>query len=242
MNHKLKNQLHTAFAPPPPIEKDTFLKQLHYPKSNKLDVFITQVGYIRKRLWILSILLIVYIFIELCSLKPTDLPIGKLSAMLPLLSLLGLGELQKSMSYNMVELEMSCKHHFGEVTLIRLTVISTFDILLLLLLSFSTNKMGHGGFITLSYLAVPFLASSYLSLWIMNRFASRDTLYICGGATAFVSFVTSLISNDHPILYTQAFNLVWMAVFLTITILLTLEIIKFMKKTEDLSWNLSLTA
>lgn len=53
----LKNELKHAFDTPPPARRDEFLDRLEYPRAGRVDLVISQMGYIRKRFWVLSVLL-----------------------------------------------------------------------------------------------------------------------------------------------------------------------------------------
>ena len=242
MNKQLKEQLKDTFQPPPSQNKSQFIHNLHYPKATRTSVYITQAGYISKRLWVLSAMIMMVIFVIASKEMFLTTTIKAISGVLPFLSLLGIIEIQKSRAYHMVELEMSCPFNFGKITLIRMAIIGTYSFLFVLMVTLCTNQINQSFLTYFIYLSVPFMVSSYLSIWIINRFSRKDTLYVCGGVTVFVSTITSNQTINQQILYSQEFAFVWMIAFAVVTILLTLEITKFMKKTEELSWNLLLTA
>lgn len=115
-----------AFAVPIPEEKQKFLGQLNYPKESRAEFLVTQAGYIRKRFWILSFILIITIIIVLRLYPVTLEAVGIISAVLPLLTILSIVEIQRSRSCNMAEIEMSCKHNLVEAVLIRLAAVMSF--------------------------------------------------------------------------------------------------------------------
>lgn len=73
-----------AFAVPIPKEKQKFLGQLNYPKESRAEFLVTQAGYIRKRFWILSFILIITIIIVLRLYPVTLEAVGIISAGLSL--------------------------------------------------------------------------------------------------------------------------------------------------------------
>lgn len=243
MNKRLKEEINTVFSAPRPTRKHEFLNHFPYPKTSGFEFVITQAGYIRKRFWCLSLLLLA-IMIGFANTSATSIvTIGFLSAALPFLSLLGIIELQKSLQCNMAEMEMACRHNLGEVTLIRLSIIGGFHFMALTILLFVVGSRSEYGLIkTALYLVTPFLLCSYLSVYLANRLQIRDALFICGGVTGFISLAIGLLLTQADIMLAPQTTKLWVLVFFIQAILFIVEIRKFMKRMEELQWNLSLIA
>ena len=243
MNNKLKKELKTVFSSPIPTRKQEFLKDFPFPKARKFEFVMTQAGYIRKRFWCLSVLLLVVV-VGIMKLYPINImTIGLLSATLPFLSLLGIAEIQKSTSFNMAEMEMACRHNLVEVTLIRLSIIGSFHFISLsIFLMIASNWSEYGYLRTVLYSITPFLLCSYVSLYLLNRLKTRDILYICATVTGFVSLCTGLVINQFKGACIQKSIIYWIMAFMILTVLFVFEIKKTFKRMEELEWNLVLTA
>lgn len=242
MRKNLKRKLKLAFEAPRPTRKENFLNQFHYPKASRIDFIKSQIGYIRKGIWILSVLLFIGTFIVLYYYEMPPCLVWIVSSTLPFISLASISEIVRSTTYNMEELEMSCKHNFLEVSLIRLGIlgVANFTLLISILLLFIGKT--NFGFLRLGlYLITPYLLNCYGSLFIINRLKSREITYICGGVTAFVSILNSLLTIQINDIYTERYCLFWITLFIILTVLSTIEVVKLIKKTEELQWSLQLT-
>lgn len=242
MRNNLKKRLKLVFEAPIPTRKTLFLNQLDYPKASRFDFIKSQVGYIRKHIWFLSVLLFIGTIIGLYYYEVPTYVVWVVSSTLPFISLASIAEIVRSTTYNMVELEMSCKHNLLEVSLIRLGIlgVSNLTVLFGILLLF-IGKTDFGFFRLGLYLTTPFLLNCFCSLFVTNRFKSREIIYICGGVTAFVSVLNSLLTIQINDIYTEKYWLFWITMFIMLSVLSAIEVAKLIKKTEELQWNLQLT-
>lgn len=242
MRNNLKKRLKLAFEAPIPTRKSLFLNQFDYPKASRFDFIKSQSGYIRKRIWILSVLLFIGTLIGLYYYEVPTYVVWVLSSTLPFISLASIGEIVRSATYNMEELEMSCKHNLLEISLIRLGIlgIANFTVLIGILLSF-IGKTDFGFFRLGLYLITPSLLNCFCSLFVINRFKSREVIHICGGITSFVSILNSLLTIQINDIYTEKYWLFWITMFIILAVLSAIEVVKLIKKTEELQWNLQLT-
>lgn len=171
------------------------------------------------------------------TLKQGKEIVGLLSAVLPLLTLTGISEINKSLSYNMSELEMSCKYNLDRITLIRLSVIGAFHFVILLLsMLIFKEQTQYGLFRYALYIVTPFLLSSYLSFWMTNHIKSKDTVYICSGVTMLISLAVLTIDINFAIIYAANYTLLWGMAFVAIATLLTKEIYFFLTE-RNTQWN-----
>jgi len=243
MGYNLKKELKSAFDAPPPTRKAQFLSQLDYPKASRTQFIISQLGYIRKRVWILSILLFICTLLGIYFYNvPTSLVWG-VSSVLPFISLVSISEIVRSTTYNMEELEMSCKFSFLEVSLVRLGILGVTNFTVLIGITLILMGKTDLGLIRLGiYLTTPYLLSCYGSLFAINRLKSRETLYICGGVTAFVSLLNTLLTMQINEFFSERYWVHWVISFIILAALSAKEIVKLIRKMEELQWNSSLTA
>lgn len=212
-----------------------------YPKTSNLRFFMNQIGYIQKRYWILSILLLLVLVFQPFHRTDVETELYLLSSIIPFFALLSIVEIQKSGAFHMEELEMSCKHNLAQITLIRITVIGTFDAAILIILTILSAQSSMDSFWNTNvFLIIPYLLSAYLSLLIVNRVQSRNVMYYCGMTTVGVSAMYLLQSiwrfmNDlEHILFFR-----W-GVVLLLAGLIGYELYRLRNRMEELQWNLSL--
>lgn len=236
MNRNLKKALKTALDAPKPSRKESFINSLPAPKTTTLQFCLSQMGYIRKRFWFLSILLLIGIYVFITHSVNREIA-GFVSACLPLLTLIGLSEIKKSDTFNMNELEMSCKYDLSKIMLFRLSVIGMFHILLLLISCLLFKEYSQFEAIRyMIYTMTPFLLSSFLSFWIINHTTSKDSLYICSAVTIFVSLSMILLNLGNMRIYADHYVSIWQISFLVILILLIKEIHHLLIERIE-SWN-----
>lgn len=236
MNRNMKKALKTALDAPKPSRKESFINSLPAPKTTTLQFCLSQMGYIRKRFWFLSILLLFAIYVFITHSVNREIA-GFVSACLPLLTLIGFSEIKKSDTFNMNELEMSCKYDLSKIMLFRLSVIGMFHILLLLISCLLFKEYSQYETIRyMIYTMTPFLFSSFLSFWIINHTASKDSLYICSAVTIFVSLSMVLLNLGNMRIYADHYVSIWQISFLVILILLIKEIHHLLIERIE-SWN-----
>lgn len=225
MNRGIKKALYKSLSAPEPIRRDEFISTLNYEETKQCVPFISQTKYIRKRFWILSFLIIAFIFITYKRFNINIEVVGVISAFTPLLVLLGIAEINKSKSNNMWELEASCRYNLSTLVLIRLTLIGIFHcILLFVVLAIFKDKSQYGLFRYVLYATTPFTLSAYSSFWIINHLKIKDSLYVCSGVTMLISILILIINVE----FTQVYNLnyvwVWSVLSIVVFILLIKEI------------------
>lgn len=243
MRYNLKKELKSAFDAPPPSGKEEFFSRMGYPKASRADFIIAQLGYIRKRVWVLSLLLFAGTLLCLYILNIPASLVWFISSVLPFISLVSISEMAKSYTYGMEELEMSCKYNLLEVSLIRLGILGITNLAVLtgILVLFACKT--DFGLIRLGlYLITPYLLSCYGTLFVANRLKSRETMYVCGGVTAFVSIINTMVTQQVNEIYSEKYWMFWSLTFVILIVLCVKEIVKLIRKMEDLQWNSSLTA
>jgi hypothetical protein len=244
MNRRLKESLRSAFDAPPPKRKDEFLLSLNYPKISKPAFLLTQAGYIRKRVWVVSFLSVVPALAFLFTRVNENLLdfVWVLSSFIPFIALAGMTEIARSVSHNMAEMEMSCKYSFSDVALARIVILGTADVVMFVIIV-SLLKMASGVSAArlAVYLLAPFLLTCSLSLFAFNRLRSKESLYICGGISCFAGVANALLYNLRAAVFSDGYANYWAAAFAALLVWTAHEVIKFIRKTGDFQWNLSLT-
>lgn len=239
MNKKCKMLLKSAFDTPKSRRKDDFLRNLNYPKAGSMDFIIGQIGYVRKRVWMMSILLIaaVILWLRYAGFNHVIDRMWLISSILPFVALVAVCEISQSISCNMAELEMGCKHSYAHVVLARLSILgflnfAVFSVLLVLFI-----KKTDYGFIQLGYLFIPFMLTCTLSLAVLNYLKTREIIFTCGGISCFVSVLNMVLLSSGKILFNDKGSLFIGLVFFLLLILMIFQTMKFIKNTEESGWN-----
>ncbi len=219
---------------PSPARKRDFILHLEPSGTSFLVALLTQLGYIRLRLWISSLLFIIIAFLVTFFLGASKNSIYMLSALLPFISLTAIGELMKSSGYQMEELEMSCRYNLSHVMLMRMIIIGiTYCLLLGLSLLLSTYISGHLLTPNTLYVITPFLLTNTLTLWISQGSRRQDTGYICGVIASFISLASLYIPTRLPMLYTPSMTPVWLVTCLILMPLMFYPLALLQKSTYE---------
>ncbi len=238
MDKQLKSTLKNTFTPPPAKHKERFISSISYPKAKVCEFILSQIGFIRKRVWLVFILSTSYAFFYTNIHETPYNIITAVSAILPLFVLCIITEIHKSTAYNMVETELACKYNLAKIMLIRLGILGTVSFVSLILFIIIANKSDYGTMRNTLYLCVPYLLSSYLSILTITKFYSKDTINICAVVCGVISTLSLLLNANFSYLYGAEFVYIWIIVFIVLLVLLTHSIFKFMKSQEELRWNL----
>ncbi len=234
-----REELKKAFEPPAPVHKTEFLQKIA-PMPTRLPLFgflLVQLRYIRKRIWIVSAFtFIAFLFGSL--LLSADI-IWAVSAFTPLLALLTVAETGRSEVYEMAELEMATRFSLRSVLLARLGILGLSNFLLLGLLF--PIGLFHSRISPLRaglYIVTPFLLTTFSCLHIVRRRKERESIYLCAGVTACISFFTLSLRLSIPQRYQESPLIVWtFAAFLFG--IGTFRQYQNLIRQEELTWNLS---
>ncbi len=241
MKRELKEQLMQVFDAPDSRKKEEFLQDFDYPKSTKKDFLFRQIGYIRKRVWGLSLVLLLSVFFVskiMLGIDKPDSMVWVISSMFPLFALFASTEIARSSSFCMLELEMTTRFNLGEILLMRMSILGITNAVafgvVFLFLSFKINL----GFLQLAlYLSVPYLLTCLGSLILMNKISSREVVYCCAGVSCFTSVFNGILANARLMIYSDRFVFLWLALFILICIAIVNQSSKLIEKTEELQWN-----
>ncbi len=240
MDRKLELLLKLSYTPPnlSDSKADNFIDSISHPKAMASELFFSQLGFIRKRVWFIFVLSLSFAFFYSNSSEMPADAITVISAMLPFISLCTITEIHRSFAYNMDETELVCKHNLPRLTLIRIGILGTAGFLLLLLLVIIVNKNDYSIFRNAVYLGVPYLLSSYISLLLTTRYQYKETTYVCAVVCGIISIFLIVENQNYRLIYSSDFTLVWVVAFIALSGLLSLRLAKFTKSQKELKWSL----
>lgn len=214
MKQSLKKELNCFFKAPPPLRKREFLQTLEQPQMSLPEFMFSQLGYIRKWVWGVSVLVFAASIIG-AAMFSVDMLWG-ISALTPLLALTILSESGRSETYGMAELEMATRFSLRSVILARLGILGIENLLLfcmLLPVSIWNNMLSpiQAGI----YILTPFMLTTLLGLLIVRTIRGREAIHLCMGMTACISFSIFFLHTAVPQLYHEQ-QLIWWAAVLAL--------------------------
>lgn len=238
MDKRLKRALKQSFTPPPARYKEHFINSIPYSKAAFHEVLISQITFIRKRVWLSFALCVGFtLFYTTYGNTPESIVMG-VSAVLPFFSLCTVTEIYKSAAFNMEEMELACKHNLPEIILMRIGILGAASFAMLIFLVIILGKSSFGMFRNVVYIGVPYLFTSYLSLLTISKLRSKETIYICTAISAAVSLFIVTAHNTCNFIYHVDFTFIWVMAFLVIAGLFLSSLVQFTKSQGELQWNL----
>lgn len=233
-----KDEIKQAFAAPPPCRKSDFLRRLDPPRISVYGFLFSQIGYIRKWVWGVSVSVFLVSVLGLAFL-PADV-LWLVSGLTPLLALTAISESGRSQCYEMTELEMATRFSLRSVVLARLGILGAADLILLgLLLPVGLWNNSLSPFAAGLYIVTPFLLTALVGLHIVRKFPGREAMYACTGTTLCISFSVFLSHSSIPLIYQESYLVWWALGALALCVGTGKQYIAMIKRTEEFAWNLS---
>lgn len=194
----VRKELSEAFSPPVPKDRECFLKALPYPRLSFPGFILSQIKYIRKRVWIASALILTAAVIFVLVIPRTDFTGMKLSAawmissLTPFLAMLTAAEISRSAVYGMYEIESACRFSLPQLTGARSLILGVCGFSVITAASVISGLFSDTGLVRSAlYIFAPFLAVNGMSLAFLRRFRGQDGIYI-SAVFAFAVSVTGM--------------------------------------------------
>lgn len=237
MKAKMKAALREAFEAPEPVRKEAFLRTFPPAQIGHMKFMITQIGYIKKWVWIVSAAIFAAALNGAFALGKDML--WMLSAMMPFIALAITTENAKSAAYGMEELETASRFSLRSVMLARMGILGFFHMILLCFFVILCRPEGAYAFWqTGVYLTVPYLLTTTLGLAVVRRIRAKESLYVCMGIAVFVSVFHMILTGEAGILYQEKYFSKWVAVFIVLFAVLIAECYQMINRMEEPTWNL----
>lgn len=230
---KWKIELKQAFDAPQPMQKRFFLRHLSLPCIPIHSFLFSQIGYIRKWVWVMSIIILLVSILGLIFLPGTVLWL--ISSLTPLLALTIISESGRSKLYRMAELEMATRFSLRSVILARLSILGLMNLLLLgALLPIGVWSDTSAPFAATLYIITPFLLTTFIGLYITRKFRGEEAMYACIGISLGISISLLFSHNIIPFIYQSQCLAAWAIAALTLFGGSVKQCIAIIKKTEEL--------
>ena len=192
------------------------MRKVEYMEENAsfLDFFLSQFSFIRKRVWLIQFVILLFCASLLTGKREAASTIGVMSTLTPLIFLTWTQELSRAFLYETAEVELSTRFTLRQAVISRITMIGLFDLLSVTLLGFLTaHRFGLEMPHIFMFLFVPFLFTAFGCLFILNYFSIRSNVYCCAGWCGLVMIVFFYLSNWEPKIYDTTLMLAWHTAF-----------------------------
>lgn len=241
-----------AFTAPPPQRKTEFLEYLQKENMYRKGIpshrvqsantaktsisigsfMLSQIAYIRKRVYLASLLILVFAIIAADYAK-TD-SVWAVAAMMPFIAMCMATESARSETYGMAELEIASRFSIRSIMLARFGTIGLMHMILLCILIPVVRHSALLSFIRIGiYLLVPYLAASVLELAAVRRFRGKETISLCMVISVMVSLLNTVVKELLTHLFGSKQFVIWLILAVYLTGRTILEYRKMIYQTEE---------
>lgn len=200
-------------------------------RMNSIDFFISQIGFIRKRTWIIQFLVLCTVCIFLFSMSADSNSfyntLSLISIASPLFVLTNIEELSKVYNSSILEIEFSTKNTLHKIIATRMLVFGVSDLLFMFIILISAKQIIDVDILyIIIYILVPFNLMCTGCMEIINRNKGKHTNYYCMiYGVSLVLLIVTLSSFRNSIYQFEVINQ-WLIVFLVTSVTLIYEIRK----------------
>ena len=187
---KLKKTLRNAFTPPAPRNKDNFISVLRYPRLSYSEFILSQICYIRKRVWLFSAAVLLTVLGAVYFIPQNEMYlVWIISALIPFLALLTVTEISRSNLFGMSEIEAGCSFSLPQLTGARMIILGICNFTLISAMTIILGIFSPLGMIKAAlYILTPYLTVNGIALGVLNRVTGYEGVYISASAALGVSF------------------------------------------------------
>ena len=236
MKRDIKVELKDAWEAPVPERKASFLREIRHIQVSTADFVKSQLFYIRKRVWGLSLLVLAAALVCVHFMERDRL--WAISAMVPFIALGAVMEETRSVRFGMWELEQSARFSLKSVTLARMIAIGLVHLGILVIL---IPLSGGNGSVSLwkcaVYLVVPYLLTTVSGLIAARKLPDNQGSYVCMGCAVLVSLLCMYARGVLPWVYEERYFVWWCVLALYLAGSVYKEYKRMIYQTEDFAWN-----
>ncbi|MCC0679487.1 hypothetical protein IC218_04340 [Clostridioides sp. ES-S-0005-03] len=203
-------------------------------RMNSIDFFISQIGFIRKRTWIIQFLVLCTICALLFNTSRDNNSfyeiLSLVSVAVPLFILTNIEEIAKVYNNSVLEIEFSTKNTLHKIIATRMIVFGVSDLLFMcVILLLAKQIIDINTLYIIIYILVPFNLMCIGCLEIINRNRGKSTNYYCmiyGTSLVLLIFMLGTFKNS---IYQFESIEQWLIIFLVTSVILIHEIKKTWK-------------
>lgn len=233
MKQELKKHLARAFEAPAPLRKKEFLGRLPQPQINIYEFVLSQIGYIRKWIWGISVAVFI-VSLVVAGLFSTN-TVWIISTFTPLLAMTVVAECGRSECYDMAELEMATRFSLKSVFQARLLILGGANLIVLcFLIPVGSWMYGLDLLQTGMYVLTPYMLTAFTGLCIVHRFRGRESVFYYTGAAVCISFSVLIFHGILPQAYQKYHPAWWIAAILLLFAGTIKQILQIINRSEEI--------
>lgn len=241
MKINIKNELKKHYQNIPPEPNPDGMKQtvlqtrmampvIDYNSLSFWQFIFSQFCFIRRKVWIAQFFIVLACGLALFYLPEETKTFAVISAAAPLIVLTNVFELSRSYTHGTVEIELSTPYSLKQVIIARLTVLGMVDVLCLtILLVLSGIQLPTEIYAVVLYAFVPFLATCFGCLLILNRIKRKECNYYCAAIGLFITLAIGVATVQYPKMYELAAIWAWAILFVVTLAGMIYEINRMLK-------------
>lgn len=197
---------------------------------------VNQFKYISPLLWISQLLavgLCMFLISQINSNTDITAILSVISVIVALLGVVGFPEVCKSLSYQMWELEQSCKYNLRQIVAIKLSIIGTIDLFIVLLITIMTSVQTNLPVWEMAlYLFVPFNLACIVSFFATSLARNKNSIFPIFPAGFGLSFLMLLCINRFS-LYQNITIPIWFILCIGTLVVLIWKMSQFIKNMDE---------
>lgn len=197
---KIEKALRSAFTPPEPRNKGKFIDSMRYPKLSYSEFILSQICYIRKRVWLFSAAVLLLAIGAVYIIPQNEIYIvWVVSALIPFLALMTATEISRSDIFGMSELEAGCRYSLPQLIGARMIIlgVSHFAVISAIVVVFGFFSP-LGIMKAALYILTPYITVNGISLLVLDKVTGVEGVYISVAATIGVSLAGVFIFGRVP--------------------------------------------
>lgn len=234
MKAKLKKELTAAFVPPEPKNREKFLAEFPYPKLTYPEFVISQICYIRKRIWFVSLIVLLSGTVTVSLISDSSMIlIWIISALIPVLAMMTAAEISRSDIFGMSEIESGCRFALPQVMGARMIILGICNFAVIAAASAVMGTFSALGTAKAAlYIITPYASVNGISLFILGRVRGRDGVYLSAAAALGVT-LSGMIFSKRELFDERTANIFMLAVCAAGVMLMTVQIKKLLTERTD---------
>ena len=212
-------------------KSDIIVKENYFEKVKRYFPFMNKTTFVIQFI----LLLIGIVVIKTMNFEKTRLI---LSLVMPILAFLQIVELEKSLKYNMYEIEMSCKMNFNELISIKLIINTIMNLIIMTIFaSLTAVYFENEIYLLIIYFLVPFMLTNVINIRVTKLLKNKSNETINITVMILINIILFIINIKFPCVYETSSIFIWIGLLFITVFYFAKSVYEFYEE-EDYIWNL----
>lgn len=197
---EIKEALRGAFTPPEPRNKDKFIGSIRYPKLSYSEFILSQICYIRKRVWLFSAAVLLIVISAVCMIPQNEMYlVWIVSTLIPFLALMTAMEISRSDIFGMSEIEAGCRYSLPQLVGARMIILGVCNFAVISAIAVILGLFSPLGMMKAAlYILTPYITVNGIVLVVVDKVTGLECVYINVAATLGVSLTGIFLLGGMP--------------------------------------------